>query len=112
MTLPLSKLTVSYWTIPEQGCSAKRHVLDNHIGMKVLGKVEVMNRINFLGLGYHFHYTGTELFNLQVSSTYWNTTSLDEVETHIYDALDGSGAGVVQILGAESLPHAPFQHGM
>ena len=86
--------------------------LDNHIGMKVLGKVEVMNRINFLGLGYHFHYTGTELFNLQVSSTYWNTTSLDEVETHIYDALDGSGAGVVQILGAESLPHAPFQHGM
>ena len=86
--------------------------LDNRIGMKVLGKVEVMNRINFLGLGYHFHYTGTELFNLHVASTFWNTTSLDEVETHIYDALDGSGAGVVQIFGAESLPHVPFQHGM
>ena len=109
MTLPLSKLTVSYWTIPEpRGFLQNVTFLDNHIGMKVLGKVEVMNRINFLGLGYHFHYTGTELFNLQVSSTYWNTTSLDEVETHIYDALDGSGAGVVQILEQNLCPMRPF----
>ena len=87
--------------------------LDNRLGLKVAAKVNGLNGINFLGLKeYHFHYTGTALYNLDLSSTYWNTTSLDEMEADIYDALDGSGAGVVQILGAESMPDAPFHHVM
>ena len=87
--------------------------LDNRLGLKVAAKVNGLNGINFLGLKeYHFHYTGTAIYDLDLSSTYWNTTSLDEMEADIYDALDGSGAGVVQILGAESMPHAPFHHVM
>ena len=76
-------------------------------------KVGVLDNINFLGPAeYHLYYTGTSLLGLDVSSTYWNTSSVDEMEEEIYDALDGSGKGVVQILQAESMPHVPFHHGM
>ena len=86
--------------------------LDNRLGLQIT-KLIGLSEINFLGSKeYHLHYTGTELFTLDLSSTYWNSTSLDELEADIYDALDGSGAGVVQMLGAESMPDAPFQHGM
>ena len=87
--------------------------LDNRLGLQIAVKLNFLSGINFLGLKeYHLHYTGTELFTLGLWSTYWNSTSLDELEADIYDALDGSGAGVVQIHGAESMPDAPFQHGM
>ena len=87
--------------------------LDNRLGLNIAAKVNGLSGINFLGLKeYHLHYTGTAIYDLDLSSTYWNTTSLDELEADIYDALDGSGAGVVQILGAESMPDAPFHHGM
>ena len=92
--------------------------LDNRLGLQITSKLSEWHGaplygINFLGSKeYHLHYTGTELFTLDLSSTYWNSTSLDELEAGIYDALDGSGAGVVQMLGAESMPDAPFHHGM
>ena len=86
--------------------------LENRIGMKLV--YGALNRINFLGLEneYHIHYTGTWLFDLNVSLTFWNTTSVDEILEGIYDARDGSGKGLVQILAAESMAQTPFQHGM
>ena len=89
--------------------------LENRIGMKLAFVPEgALNRINFLGLGkeYHIHYTGASLFDLNVSLTFWNTTSVDEIEEDIYDARDGSGQGLVRILAAESMPETPFWHGM
>ena len=93
--------------------------LENRIGMKLVdvpGPFDiygVLNRINFLGVGneYHIHYTGTSLFDFNVSLTFWNTTSVDEIEEDIYDGRDG-GKGLVRILAAESMPHTPFWHGM
>ena len=87
--------------------------LDNRLGLKTGSKMGALDKINFLGPAeYHFHYTGTALYDLDASLTYWNTSSVDEMEEEIYDALDGSGKGVVQILQAESMPHVPFHHGM
>eukprot|EP00438_Fugacium_kawagutii_P035338 Skav207487 [mRNA] locus=scaffold334:265:6498:+ [translate_table: standard] len=89
--------------------------LENHVDLKIHSKVAVLENINFLGgdfQDYHLHYTGTELYDLDVSRTFWNTTSLEQMENHIYDALDGSGAGVVQILNTASMPPEPFQHPM
>ena len=89
--------------------------LENRIGMKLdYVPYGALNRINFLGLEneYHIHYTGTWLFDLNVSLTFWNTTSVDEILEGIYDARDGSGKGLVQILAAESMAQTPFQHGM
>ena len=63
------------------------------------------------GNEYHIHYTGTSLFDFNVSLTFWNTTSVDEIEEDIYDGRDG-GKGLVRILAAESMPHTPFWHGM
>ena len=87
--------------------------LDNRLGLKTGGSMGILDKVNFLGLGeYQLHYSGTALYDLDVSLTYWNTSSVDEMEEEIYDALDGSGKGVVQILQAESMPHEPFHHGM
>ena len=89
--------------------------LENRIGMKLdYVPSGALNRINFLGLEneYHIHYTGTSLFDMNVSLTFWNTTSVDEIEEDIYDARDSSGKGLVQILAAESMPQTPFRHGM
>ena len=89
--------------------------LSNRLGLTVVQSYRVrgLDKINFLGPAeYHLYYTGTSLYGLDVSSTYWNTSSADEMEEEIYDALDGSGKGVVQILQAESMPHVPFHHGM
>ena len=88
--------------------------LENRIGMKLHSVVRALNRINFLGLGkeYHIHYTGASLFDLDVSLTFWNTTSVDEIEEDIYDARDGSGKGLVRIVASESISQTPFQHGM
>ena len=87
--------------------------LENRIGMKLHSVVGALNRINFLGLGkeYHIHYTGTSLFDMNVSLTFWNTTSVDEIREGIYDARDGSGKSLVQILAAESMPQTPFPQG-
>ena len=94
--------------------------LDNRIGMKLeiaqLSNVPygALNRINFLGLEneYNIHYTGTSVFDMNASLTFWNTTSVDEIEEDIYDARDGSGKGLVRILAPESMPQTPFRHGM
>ena len=87
--------------------------LDNRLGLKTGGSMGILDKVNFLGLGeYQLHYSGTALYDLDVSLTYWNTSSVDQMEEEIYDALDGSGKGVVQILQAESMPHEPFHHGM
>ena len=88
--------------------------LENRIGMKLDNGGGALNRINFLGLEneYHIHYTGTSLLDVNVSLTFWNTTSVDEIEEDIYDARDGSGKGLVRILAAESMPHTPFRHEM
>ena len=88
--------------------------LENRIDMKLDNGGGALNRINFLGVGneYHIHYTGTSLFDMNASLTFWNTTSVDEIEEDIYDARDGSGKGFVRILAAESMPQTPFRHGM
>ena len=89
--------------------------LENRIGMKLEGMPNwALSRINFLGMGHehHIHYTGTSLFDMNASLTFWNTTSVDEMEEDIYDARDGSGKGFVRILAAESMPQTPFRHGM
>ena len=89
--------------------------LENRIGMKLTEKsFGALNRINFLGVGneYHIHYTGTSMLDFDVSLTFWNKTSVNEIEENIYDARDGSGKGLVRILAAESMPQTPFQHGM
>ena len=88
--------------------------LENSIGMKIRERDVALNRINFLGVGneYHIHYTGTSLLDFDVSFAFWNATSVNEIEEHIYDARDGSGRGLVQILAAESMPQTPFRHGM
>eukprot|EP00435_Cladocopium_sp_Y103_P051840 s2157_g16.t1 len=87
--------------------------LDNRLGLKIITKLTGLNGINFLGLKeYHIHYTGTAIYSyswdLDLSSTYWNTTSLAD----IYDALFLSGGGIRQILGTDSMPDAPFHHVM
>ena len=89
--------------------------LENRIGIKIdRESYGALNRINFLGVGneYHIHYTGTPLLDFSVSLTFWNTTSVNEIEKNIYDARDGSGEGLVRILAAESMPQTPFRHGL
>ena len=89
--------------------------LENRIGIKIDRESHgALNRINFLGVGneYHIHYTGTPLLDFSVSLTFWNTTSVNEIEKNIYDARDGSGEGLVRILAAESMPQTPFRHGL
>ena len=80
--------------------------LGNRLGLTVLQsfRVKVLDAINFLGPAeYHLYYYGSD-YGLDVSSTYWNTSSADEIKEEIY--------GDVQILQAESMPHEPFHHGM
>ena len=87
--------------------------LDNRISMRI-GVATNLQRVNFLGSAedYHLYYTGAALYDLDASSICWNTTSVEVVQSKIYDAMDGSGRGLVRLLNAESLPDTPFQHSM
>ena len=86
--------------------------LDNRISMQLLDVADI-RWTNFLGtLEYHLHYAATALYNLDAGSIFWNTTSPDVVQSKIYDAMDGSGKGLVRLLAAESLPTRPFLHGL
>ncbi|CAE7824846.1 unnamed protein product [Symbiodinium sp. CCMP2592] len=86
--------------------------LDNRISMQLLDVADI-RWTNFLGaVEYHLHYTASALYNLDAGSIFWNTTSTDVVSSKIYDALDGSGKGLVRLLAAESIPMRPFLHGM
>ena len=89
--------------------------LENRIDMEIDSESDgALNSINFLGVEneYHIHYTGTSLLDFDASFAFWNATSVNEIEEHIYDARDGSGKGLVRILAAESMPQTPFRHGM
>ena len=86
--------------------------LDNRISMQLLDVADI-RWTNLLGtVEYHLHYTATALYNLGAGSIFWNTTSTDVVQSKIYDAMDGSGKGLVRLLAAESLPTRPFLHGL
>ena len=88
--------------------------LDNRLSLKLTSKLYDLQRINFIGSEseYHIHYTGSALYDFSLSSTYWNMTTEEEVETKTYHAVDGSGQGLVRLLDVGSLARAPFYHSM
>ena len=100
--------------VPAGGIWQNVTFLENRLSLKLTSKLNNLQGINFIGSEseYHIYYTGSALYDFNLSSTYWNMTTEEEVEAKTYHAVDGSGQGLVRLLDVGSLARAPFYHSM